>query len=496
MTTKSKPSSEIVCHGKTSIISCPDGDVIGILDGWYGFSPKINTQCAQSGENPNKCGTDAVKSLSLLCGSNRACQITALDDRFPATNCAANTGFLKFSFRCTPYSSTRVPQITKVPFTRPQEPNTFLTQTVSSGSVAPTWCFPPTPGMFIKDAFYGNSEQGCQINVTHLVRFDCEVKQICFIAASTGAYGDPKCPSHVSKILTVRYWCGPAVGTPAPPKQPMAQVPTGNAPPVGINAQGCGQQTILTSRVITGTNSKPGQWPWQAEIFVADNYHLCGGSLISSDWILTAAHCFAETSKPGDFFVVLGEFNRTKFEGTEYKYTVQRIIRHSLYKADGQVDHDRDIALLKISPTVAMTNYIRTVCLPSENELDTDYYQDCFLTGWGRPNYPGFSAYILQQGMLQAVNNTACETKLSNAIGDPGDRITENMLCANDRLKIGISGCKGDSGGPFVCRKKGDNLWYLRGLVSWGSERCYIKDMYQVLTRVSKFRQWITTNLV
>ena len=45
------------------------------------------------------------------------------------------------------------------------------------------------------------------------------------------------------------------------------------------------------------------------------------------------------------------------------------------------------------------------------------------------------------------------------------------MLCANDALGIGISGCQGDSGGPFVCRKRDDGKWYLRGVVSWGSQR-------------------------
>jgi len=84
---------------------------------------------------------------------------------------------------------------------------------------------------------------------------------------------------------------------------------------------------------------------------------------------------------------------------------------------------------------------------------------------------PGKTAFILQQAMLQTKTNTDCNQKLSTAIGKPGERITDNMLCADDRLGKGISGCKGDSGGPFVCRKKSDNFWYLRGVVSWGTER-------------------------
>ena len=84
---------------------------------------------------------------------------------------------------------------------------------------------------------------------------------------------------------------------------------------------------------------------------------------------------------------------------------------------------------------------------------------------------PGSSALVLQQAMLQTKNNVECNDKLQTAIGKPGASITDSMLCADDRLKIGISGCKGDSGGPFVCRNKNDKKWYLRGLVSWGTER-------------------------
>ena len=77
---------------------------------------------------------------------------------------------------------------------------------------------------------------------------------------------------------------------------------------------------------------------------------------------------------------------------------------------------------------------------------------------------------ILKQGVLQPISNENCSKKLKDFIGArPGEEITSKMLCAFDRFGIGINGCKGDSGGPFVCRKKSNNKWYLRGIVSWGS---------------------------
>uniref|UniRef100_A0A8C9EXZ1 Peptidase S1 domain-containing protein n=1 Tax=Pavo cristatus TaxID=9049 RepID=A0A8C9EXZ1_PAVCR len=49
--------------------------------------------------------------------------------------------------------------------------------------------------------------------------------------------------------------------------------------------------------IIGGTDSSPGEWPWQVSLHVklSRRRHLCGGSIISNQWILTAAHCFMST---------------------------------------------------------------------------------------------------------------------------------------------------------------------------------------------------------
>lgn len=73
-----------------------------------------------------------------------------------------------------------------------------------------------------------------------------------------------------------------------------------------------------------GTTVKPGRWPWQVEIYNRHNTHQCGGALISSKWIMSAAHCFNEDAiKDADknYFVVLGEFDRyKKYSFLEFNY--------------------------------------------------------------------------------------------------------------------------------------------------------------------------------
>ena len=66
------------------------------------------------------------------------------------------------------------------------------------------------------------------------------------------------------------------------------------------------------------------------------------------------------------------------------------------------------------------------------------------------------------------------------------------MLCAGVEGTI-LSGCHGDSGGPYVC-KNSAGRWVLQGAVSWGSPRCSASERYTVFARVAQFRNWIDQN--
>ena len=65
------------------------------------------------------------------------------------------------------------------------------------------------------------------------------------------------------------------------------------------------------------------------------------------------------------------------------------------------------------------------------------------------------------------------------------------MICAGYGDKKRVSGCHGDSGGPFVCRTGQQGSWVLHGAVSWGSNRCDAKHGYTVFARISEYREWI-----
>ena len=72
--------------------------------------------------------------------------------------------------------------------------------------------------------------------------------------------------------------------------------------------QGCGKKPF-SARVVNGENAAPHAWPWQISLRV-NGRHICGGSLIKNDWVVTAAHCVYRNPRPSGYTVVVGRYNK------------------------------------------------------------------------------------------------------------------------------------------------------------------------------------------
>jgi secreted trypsin-like serine protease len=107
------------------------------------------------------------------------------------------------------------------------------------------------------------------------------------------------------------------------------------------------------------------------------------------------------------------------------------------------------------------------------------------MLGWGKIKHPGSSHHILQQAHMPSVSHAECKRKNGNI----GIQITDVMVCGGKSNTL-ISGCHGDSGGPYVC-KNSAGRWVLQGDVSWGNPQCDSRQKYTVFGRVAKFRNWI-----
>uniref|UniRef100_A0A8C6AKI0 t-plasminogen activator n=1 Tax=Monodon monoceros TaxID=40151 RepID=A0A8C6AKI0_MONMO len=237
--------------------------------------------------------------------------------------------------------------------------------------------------------------------------------------------------------------------------------------------------------------------PWQAAIFARNRRSpgerfLCGGVLISSCWVLSAAHCFQERYPPNHLKVVLGRTYRLVPGKEEQTFEVEKYIVHKEFDDD---TYNNDIALLQLksdSLTCALeSNAVRTVCLPDAG-LQLPDWTECELSGYGKHEASSpFYSERLKEAHVRLYPSSRCTSQyLFNRT------VTNNMLCAGDTRSGGDQAnlhdaCQGDSGGPLVCMK--DDHMILVGIISWGLG-CGQKDVPGVYTKVTNYLDWVRDN--
>ncbi|XP_057681076.1 chymotrypsin-like elastase family member 2A [Corythoichthys intestinalis] len=243
---------------------------------------------------------------------------------------------------------------------------------------------------------------------------------------------------------------------------------------------------VNNQRVIGGSNAKPNTWKWQASLQL-DSYnqgsfsHICGGSLVSAFYILTAAHCIL-SKDVSQYRVVVGEYNLYEYEGSEQFIQVEKIHMHPQWT--GNLGIGNDIAILRLAKPVYHNGFVAIGNLPRAGEMLPHNFT-CYITGWGIMDYEASSMTpdILQVSPIKVVEHAVCSQQ-----DWWGGIALRSMLCAGgDGV---VSGCQGDSGGPLNCYTDGE--WRIHGVVSYGpSGRCNQLSKPTVFTRVSSFHDWI-----
>ncbi|XP_020838629.1 chymotrypsin-like elastase family member 3B [Phascolarctos cinereus] len=247
---------------------------------------------------------------------------------------------------------------------------------------------------------------------------------------------------------------------------------------------GCGNRTYFhVSRVVNGEDAVPHSWPWQVSLQYQSSgayHHTCGGSLIASKWVLTAGHCI---NKARTYRVVLGDHDLSVDEGTEQVISVKSddLFVHENWNSNC-VACGNDIALIKLSQSAQLNDYVQVASLPSAGTL-LDNDKACYITGWGRLYTNGPLPDVLQQAVLPVVDHEHCSQR-----DWWSSSVKTTMVCAGGDIR---SGCNGDSGGPLNCQAN-DGTWKVHGATSFVSSLgCNTLKKPTVFTRVSAFIDWI-----
>ncbi|XP_035299716.1 probable threonine protease PRSS50 isoform X2 [Cricetulus griseus] len=235
------------------------------------------------------------------------------------------------------------------------------------------------------------------------------------------------------------------------------------------------------------------RWPWMVSV-QANGIHICAGTLIASQWVLTVAHCL--TLHGVNYTVRVGSpwINQTAATSTDVP--VHQIIVNSGYQAKrywSWVGRTNDIGLLKLQWGLKYSKYVWPICLPGL-EYVVDDNSICTVTGWGYPKvngeWPQFQT--LQEKDVFIMNSRKCEQFYHKFSRIPSlvRIINSQMICASDDNREKF--CYELTGEPLVCSS--DGTWYLVGMMSWGPG-CKKSEAPPIFLQVSTFQPWIWDRL-
>ncbi|XP_021206506.2 trypsin-7 [Bombyx mori] len=241
----------------------------------------------------------------------------------------------------------------------------------------------------------------------------------------------------------------------------------------------CGERNEA-SRITGGVETTVNEFPWVTRLSYFNKFY-CGGTLVNDRFVLTAAHC----TKGFMWFMIkvtLGEHNRcNKTHRPETRFIVQLLSHNFTFST-----FKDDIALLKMNERVEVSDTVKPVCLPHNDESTYEAVR-AIAAGWGSVGESKNRSCNLLEVELPILSNAECKkTKYEPSM------ILDDMLCAGYPEKGMKDTCQGDSGGPLSAERK-DKRYELVGIVSWGIG-CGRPGYPGVYTRVSKYLYWIRHN--
>nr|AQS60675.1 serine protease snake-4 [Sogatella furcifera] len=231
--------------------------------------------------------------------------------------------------------------------------------------------------------------------------------------------------------------------------------------------------------IVGGRDAEPAEFPHMVSLGVSSFSGIswvCGGSLISKDFVLTAAHCITASRRPVK--VRMGTLNLKTPDSTYQDIDVKRVIMHPRWKEKRYFD----IALLELSWPAHFNANVHPACLAQPD----DQISRATASGWGKTKsiVDQAAADRLQKVDINIISNEQCRRIFRHPELTQG--IVDEMVCAGEK---GRDTCLGDSGGPLQFAKNNNRcVYYIYGLTSFGGNECGEMGVY---TKVSSYLNWI-----
>ncbi|XP_039084209.1 probable threonine protease PRSS50 [Hyaena hyaena] len=231
------------------------------------------------------------------------------------------------------------------------------------------------------------------------------------------------------------------------------------------------------------------RWPWMVSVR-ANGTHVCAGTLIASQWVLTVAHCLNQNEFIYSVRVGSPRIDQTSQTTTDvpalWVIVNRRYQSHRYWSWVGQANN---IALLKLAWPLKYSKYVWPICLPGL-DFEVKDHSVCTVTGWGLPRVDGVWPQFrtIQEKEVTILNSEECNQFYHKFSKVPSlvQIVDSQMVCTKDFEREQF--CYEMSGEPLVCAV--DTTWYLVGLVSWGPG-CTKSKAPPIYLQVASYQQWI-----
>ncbi|MEC7290173.1 MAG: serine protease [Pseudomonadota bacterium] len=291
----------------------------------------------------------------------------------------------------------------------------------------------------------------------------------------------------------------------------------------------------LASCVVGGEPADIEDWPGMASLQISTatsgDYHLCGATMISEQWVLTAAHCvehakleaddagatrviqYQLSGDPENALQSLGPLKVVAGLGdlgedpTDVTFDVAHMIIHPDYQT-GATHRGHDIALLRIDggwtgPVASIDGLLAPPTRYRRDEVEVAGYGFLYEAGSaetaiGKRGAVNAPSLALQQASVPTLSPRACQRRMDTTIRQYGeeDALQGLLLSGDTHICAGVGevdSCTGDSGGPLVHRPEGGDPVQI-GIVSWGLG-CARAEAPGIYVRVAHYTDWIAAHI-